>query len=237
VPEPAPEPVPEPIPTPEPTPEPTPTPDPTPPKPLVPAPMARPANLAQKRADFAAKQAAQQEAQQQAAADAKKEEERKKKEAAAKEAARVAAAEEAKREQAATSTLDASLADDISAIINKDTSTGATTGQGGSPTLGDTEGTSATLSQSEIAGLQAKIKQFWVLLPSETESGLTVTLRVNLNQDGSVAGTPQVIAADPSPLGASMGRAAQRAVLQAAPFSLSADSYNEWREIEITLRP
>ena len=235
MPEPASEPVPEPepIPTPEPTPEPAPTPEPTPPKPAAPAPMARPANLAQKRADFAAKQ----EAQQQAAADAKKEEERKKKEAAAKEAARVAAAEEAKREQTATSELDASLADDISAIINKDTSTGATTGQGGSPTLGDTDGTSATLSQSEIAGLQAKIKQFWILLPSETESGLTVTLRVNLNQDGSVAGTPQVIAADPSPTGASMGRAAQRAVLQAAPFSLSADSYNEWREIEITLRP
>ena len=203
--------------------------------------MARPSNLAQKRAEFAAKQAAQQEPQQHAAADAKKEEERKKREAAAKaeaEAKRVAdAAEQAKRTQAAAPDLDASLAEDISAIINRDDSTGATTGQGGSPTLGDTGGTSASLSQSEIAGLVGKIKQFWILLPSETESGLTVTLRVNLNPDGSVAGTPQVIANDPSPTGLSMGRAAQRAVLQAAPFSLSADSYNEWREIEITLRP
>ena len=82
-----------------------------------------------------------------------------------------------------------------------------------------------------------KIKQFWNLLPSETESGLSVRLLVSLNRDGSVSGRRRCWKPIRRPTGASMARAAQRAVAQAAPFSLSADSYEEWRQIDVTLRP
>ena len=218
-PEPAPEPTPEPTPTPAPTPEPAPVPTPEPAQPTAaaPVPAARPANLDQKRQQFAAAEAERKK---------KQEEERK----------RAAAAQQAAQQQNQPQ-LDASLADDISAIINNDKTTGATTGAGGTPTLGDTQGTSARLSQSAIDGLVARIKTCWNLLPSDINSGLNVRLMVTMNPDRSVAGT-QIISADASPAGGAVARAAQRAVAQCGPYEmLSADAYDEWRQIEVELRP
>jgi hypothetical protein len=216
-PEPEPEPVPEPTPDPEPAPEPEPEPEPTPPRPAAPVPASRPASLEQKRAQFAAAEAERR----------KREEEERQRQAAA----------EAEAQQPAPSQLDASLADDISAIINRDDSTGATTGQGGSPTLGDTDGTSARLSRSEIDGLVSQIKGCWQLLPSDFGSGMDVRLMVSLNPDGTVSGTPQITQADPSPQGGQIARAAVRAVVACGPYRLSSASYNEWRQIDVTLRP
>ena len=226
VPEPTPEPVPEPTPvpepapapTPEPAPEPTPEPTPEPETPAVaaPAPAARPANLEQKRQQFAAAEA-----------------ERKKKEE--EERQRAAAAQQAAQAQP-TEQLDASLADDISAIINLDKTTGGTTGAGGTPTLGDTTGTSARLSQSELDGFAARVKQCWTLLPADY--GMSVTLMINMNRDGSVNGTPTIAAADQSAAGLMMARAAQRAVVSCGPYTmLSEATYDQWRQIEMELRP
>jgi hypothetical protein len=216
---PAPTPTPEPIPEPEPEPEPEPQPEPEPPTPQVaaPVPASRPANLEQKRQQFAA-----------AEAERKKREEEERK--------RQAAAQQAPRPQPAPQ-LDASLADDISAIINNDNTTGGTTGQGGTPTLGDTSGTSARLSRSEIDGLVGQIKQCWNLLPSDINSGLNVRLMVSLNRDGTVIGTPAIISADASAAGGAIARAAQRAVMNCGPYRLSAEAYDEWRQIDVELRP
>ena len=226
-PTPAPTPTPEPTPAPEPTPEsaPEPTPEPTPepatPAVAAPVPASRPSNLEQKRQQFAAAEAERK----------KKEEEERKRAAAA------AAAEKAAQQQEAAPQLDAALADDISAIINNDKTTGGTTGSGGSPTLGDTTGTSARLSQSAIDGLVARIKTCWNLLPSDINSGMNVRLLVTMNPDRSVAST-QIVSADPSPAGGAVARAAQRAVTQCGPYDmLSADAYDEWRQIEVELRP
>tara|TARA_R110000868_G_scaffold15678_48_gene71393 strand:- start:10308 stop:10874 length:567 start_codon:yes stop_codon:yes gene_type:complete len=183
----------------------------------APVPASRPANLDQKRQQFAAAEAERKK---------KEEEERK----------RAAAAQQAQQQQPKPQ-LDASLADDISAIINNDKTTGGTTGQGGTPTLGDTTGTSARLSQSAIDGLVARIKTCWNLLPSDINSGLNVRLMVTMNPDRTVAGT-QIISADASAAGGAVARAAQRAVTQCGPYEmLSADAYDEWRQIEVELRP
>ena len=221
---PEPAPVPEPEPAPEPEPEPAPEPEPEPePQPRVPqvaapVPAARPSNLDQLRKQYAA-----------AAAERKKrEEEERRRQAEARQ----------QQQQTPPSQLDSELADEITAIINNAPTTGATTGQGGSPTLGDTSGTSARLSQTAIDGLVARIRTCWNLLPSDINSGLNVTLSVSMNRDGSVNGTPQVVSADPSPAGGAIARAAQRAVMQCGPYTmLSADSYDEWRQIEVELRP
>jgi outer membrane biosynthesis protein TonB len=222
-PEPEPAPAPEPEPVPEPTPEPTPAPEPEPtPEPVEPAvaapvPASRPSNLTQLRERFATAEAERK----------KREEEERQRRAAAEQAAR----------QSAPPQLDASLADDISAIINTDRTTGGTTGQGGTPTLGDTGGTSARLSQSAIDGLVARIKECWQLLPSDINSGMNVTLLVTMNQDRSVANT-QIISADSSSAGGVIARAAQRAVARCGPYDmLSADAYDQWRQIEVELRP
>jgi hypothetical protein len=103
--------------------------------------------------------------------------------------------------------------------------------------LGDTGGTSARLSQSAIDGLVARIKTCWNLLPSDINSGLNVTLLVSMNQDRTVASS-QIVSSDPSPAGGAVARAAQRAVAQCGPYDmLSADAYDEWRQIEVELRP
>lgn len=94
------------------------------------------------------------------------------------------------------------------------------------------------MSQTAIDGLVAKIKTCWNLLPSDYNSGLNVTLSVSMSPDGSVNGTPQVVAADASSAGQAIARAAQRAVMQCGPYTmLSADAYDEWRQIEVELRP
>ena len=218
-PEPEPEPLPEPEPTPapEPTPEPEPAPEPkpTPPQVNVALPTSRPADLAQIR-------------EQALAAERRRREEEERQRQAAAAAAR----------QAPPTEISSETADEISSIINNAPTTGATTGQGGSPTLGDRTGTSARLSQTAIDGLVARIKTCWNLLPSDFNSGMNVTLSMSMNRDGSVAGTPRIVASDPSPAGQAIARAAQRAVMQCGPYSmLSADAYDEWRQIEVELRP
>ena len=103
--------------------------------------------------------------------------------------------------------------------------------------MGDTGGTSARLSQSEIDGLVGQIKGCWNLLPSDINSGLNVRLMVSLNPDGTVNGTPAIISADASPAGGAVARAAQRAVVNCGPYRLSAEAYDEWRQIDVELRP
>ncbi|NMA96740.1 MAG: hypothetical protein GX970_01300 [Phyllobacteriaceae bacterium] len=221
-PEPEPEPEPEPAPEPEPEPEPTP-PEPTPPTPPQPTqvatalPTSRPSDLEDVRAQARAAEAARK----------KREEEERARQAAASQQQTRPSPQPAERP-----------ADDISAIINNAPTTGGTTGSGGSPTLGDTTGTSARLSQTAIDGLVSRIKTCWNLLPSDYNSGMNVTLLVSMNRDGSVSGTPQVLSADGSTAGQAIARAAQRAVVQCGPYSmLSPDAYDQWRQIEVELRP
>lgn len=223
-PDPVPAPTPEPTPEPAPEPAPAPEPEPTPPETettttAAPTPAARPTNLARLREQFAAAEAERK----------RKEEEERQRQAAATAA-----------QETPPSQLDADLADEISAIINNAPTTGATTGQGGSPTLGDTTGTSARLSQSQIDGLATRVKRYWNLLPSDINSGMTVVLRLDLNRDGTLVGIPAVISSDPSPAGQQIARAAQRAVVassQEGPFELAADAYDQWRQLELELRP
>jgi hypothetical protein len=240
---PAPEPEPEPAPEPEPVAEPTP-PEPEPPQVAAPAPAARPNNLAQLRERFAAAEAEKkkrEEAERQRVAEAEAQAEAEAEEAAqAAERKKAAEAKEAERvaEQAAPEQLDASLADDISSIINRDETTGATTGQGGSPTLGDTSGASATLSQTEIGALVAKIKQCWALLPNEQTSGVEVTVNMRLNQDGSLSDVPRIVSVTQQPEAISIAQKAVSAVAGCGPYSmLSAASYDQWQNINVTLRP
>lgn len=200
--------------------------DPTPEAPaeVSPQPVARTAALDQKRAEFKKRQ---EEAKRKADEQKKKEEEQRRKE---EEAKRVAEAAQQQQD-------DAREADDISAIINSEDSRGATTGEGGTPTVGKPTGTAARLSQSELDGLVSQVKSCWKLLPSEIDSGLSVRLLVSLNRDGSVNGVPQVTEQDNSAAGGSIARAAQRAVMNCGPYRLDAAKYDEWQQIDMVLQP
>lgn len=227
-PEPAPTPTPEPTPEPEPEPAPEPEPEPTPqpPQPAAPTPAARPSNLNQLRQQFAAAEAERR----------RREEEERRRQAAAQQPAPSTPTQSPRPPQ--PSQLDSALADDISSIINRDNSTGATTGQGGSPTLGDTTGTSATLSQTEIGALVAKIKQCWYLLPNEEASGAEVVVNMRLKQDGSLADVPRIVSVSQQPEAIGIAQKAVSAVAGCGPYNmLSANTYDQWQNINVTLRP
>lgn len=231
---PVPEPVPEPAPQPEPQPEPEPLPEPAPapveqeralatpqaspePAEVAPQPVVRTASLDQKRADF--------KKQREAEKKRKAEEARKKRE----EQERI---EEAKRQEDEA----ARLADDISDIINAEESRGATTGKGGTPTVGKPTGQAARLSQSETDALVGQMRRCWNLLPAEIDSGLSVRLLVELNRDGSVSGSPRVLEQDSSATGISIARQAVTAVRKCGPYQLAAEKYEDWRQVDVTFR-
>ena len=253
-PTPPPAPAPEPTPTPDPTPTPAPvtpelsTPTATPtPQEVAPAPATRVANLEQKRAEFqkqqeAAKKKAEEDAKKKAEEDAKKkaDEEAKKK---AEEAKRVADAkkkeEQAKKEADAKKQQQAAVkaADRISDIINNNDSRGGTTGQGGEPTLGKPTGSSARLSQSELDGLVAQIRRCLNVPPGAVDTQTTAQVAISFNADGSVSGAQ--IARQPSTqIEQALANAAVRAVMTCGPYTmLSADNYDQWREIGVTFDP
>ncbi|MCB9994521.1 MAG: hypothetical protein H6873_12805 [Hyphomicrobiaceae bacterium] len=123
-----------------------------------------------------------------------------------------------------------------SAVVNTEETRGGVTGEGGQQSLGSNTGQSATLTRAEEDALAAQMRSCWRLLPGEIESGIEVRLLVNLNQDGSVAGTPSIAEAPNSSMGGSIARAAQRAVMQCGPYRLPAAKYAEWKQVDVTFR-
>jgi TolA protein len=227
----------------------SPSPDTAPP---VPAPTQQTSTLEQKRAEFqkqqeaAAKAAADAaKAASEAAAKAKADAAAKAAAAAAEKAIADAKAAQAKKDAEAKklalakqADAAAKAADEISSIINSEKTTGAKTGQGGTPAAGRPTGQAATLSRGEMDAFSAQVRQCLHLLPNEIESGVLVDLLVTMNRDGSVEGVPTILKSDGSPISASIARAGQRAVMQCGPYkSLPAEKFAQWQQIDLTLDP
>src|SRR5690606_4298419 len=122
--------------------------------------------------------------------------------------------------------------------LNNAPTTGATTGQGGSPTLGDTTGTSATLSQTELGALSARIKECWDLLPFEQGSLAKVVINIRLNQDGTLQQVPQIVSVTQEPEAIGIAQKSVRAVQACAPYTmLSPASYGQWQNLNLEMIP
>ena len=124
----------------------------------------------------------------------------------------------------------------MSDIINAETSRGAVTGEGGQQSLGRPTGQSATLTQSEEAALAAQMRACWNLLPAQIQSGFVVELRIQLNRDGTVAATPQLLTRPTNSMHGLIGRQAVRAVLDCGPYRLPAEKYAQWADFEVVFR-
>ena len=219
-PDPAPEPVPEPAPEPEPQPQPTPvaTPVETPdPADAAPKPRTHTASLEQKRAEFKKQQEAQKQklAEEKAAeaATKKAEDEKKKKAAADAEKKRI---EQAKADEAAK------VADEVANLINNEESRGATTGQGGEPTLGREDGRSATLSQTAIGALVAQIRSCITLPAGAEDADARAEFTFTIGADGMVSGAPQMQSSPASAIEDAYARAVSRAVQRCGPYAMAA---------------
>jgi len=126
----------------------------------------------------------------------------------------------------------AKIADQVAELINSEKSRGATTGAGGDPTLGKTTGKSATLTQSQLDGLVAQIKQCMSVPPGAAEAGITTQLHFSLDAQGNVTGTPDIVSAGQTQLERALASAAQRAVMRCGPYTMAPS-----QEIQATFDP
>jgi len=126
----------------------------------------------------------------------------------------------------------AKTADQVAELINSEKSRGATTGAGGDPTLGKTTGKSATLTQSQLDGLVAQIKQCMSIPPGSAEAGITAQLHFSLDAQGNVLGTPDIVSAAQSQLERALASAAQRAVMRCGPYTMAPS-----QEVQATFDP
>ncbi|RYE06945.1 MAG: hypothetical protein EOP22_19670 [Hyphomicrobiales bacterium] len=229
----APEPVPEPTPEPEPTPvvEEAPPPEPTPVAEPEPAPVEEappPEVVAETPAEVAPEKAAAPMPMMRSAAvmrapSPKKPEPVKVAEAKPAEKTPPAKTETPKPTQKKPADTAAKPADEVANLINNENSRGATTGQGGQQTLGRNDGRSSTLSQSQIDGLIAQIKncQYYSPPAGAAEAGATAQLRFNIDAGGNVPSPPQIVSSGSSQLEVALARAAQRAVQRCGPYAMA----------------
>jgi outer membrane biosynthesis protein TonB len=116
---------------------------------------------------------------------------------------------------------EAKPADQVAALINNETSRGATTGQGGDPTLGKNTGRASTLTQSQLDGLVAQIKGCMNIPAGAAEAGITAQLMFAIDASGNVKTQPQIISNPGTQLERALASAAQRAVMRCGPYQMA----------------
>ena len=94
------------------------------------------------------------------------------------------------------------------------------------------------LDMSEIDALKSQISQCWTPnVGARNAEDLRVVLRFTLTRDGDIESLPHVMNFRPSTAFEAAANDARRAVLRCAPYRLSAEKYNAWREIVIHFDP
>jgi colicin import membrane protein len=130
----------------------------------------------------------------------------------------------------------------IAALLDKrDPTRQAITGAAlnSSASLGTTRGTAATLSQSELDAMRARLASLWNVQPGvEHPEELYVTVRIRLTPDRRLAAPPQVVSTGSSPRYQAAADAAVRAVLQGQPYTMLRDeTYDQWKYMDIDFDP
>lgn len=131
---------------------------------------------------------------------------------------------------------------DIAALLDKrDPAAAAAPDASQAPqTLGIDDGSNrAAMTVSEIDALKASLHRCWSPPRGVREAGaLQVTVGIDLNPDGSLAGHPRVLTSAYDTLTQIAAESAVRAVYSCAPFNmLPPEKYALWRNIEFTFDP
>jgi hypothetical protein len=106
------------------------------------------------------------------------------------------------------------------------------------PALGTAKGSAATLSQSEMGAMRARVKRLWNLQGDETPEEQTLTVRILLNPDRRLAAAPQVVSSGDSPRAKAAAESAVRAILQGQPYTMLRDeTYQQWKYMDIDFGP
>lgn len=108
-----------------------------------------------------------------------------------------------------------------------------------SAALGTTHGHAATLSQSELDAMRARLASLWNVQPGvEHPEELFVTVRIRLGPDKRLIAPPQVVSTGSSPRYRAAADAAVRAVLEGQPYTMLRDeTYDQWKYMDIDFDP
>ena len=127
--------------------------------------------------------------------------------------------------------------DKIAALLDKrDPTRKSVTGAepNAAPSLGTASGASATLSQSEIDALKARLYALWSPpAGAQDASQVQIMIRIRFKRDGTLATGPQVLTSGSGPVFNAMRDSAVRAVLVGQPYTmLRPDHFETWQEID-----
>jgi colicin import membrane protein len=130
----------------------------------------------------------------------------------------------------------------VATLLNKQTpqrkeATGTTLSD--APALGTPRGAAKHLSQNELDALRARLAQLWnPPAGARNPQELVVAVRIRLKPDGTLAAPPTVTTSGQTPLFMASRDSAIRAVFRGQPFDmLRPETYEEWKDIEITFDP
>lgn len=94
------------------------------------------------------------------------------------------------------------------------------------------------LSASDISQFIARIRECWIISPEAREKNITVRVRIILNLDGSVVGTPQVLNGPGDLLFETSARSAVAAILGCQKYDfLPPAAYETWRDMILNFNP
>ena len=129
----------------------------------------------------------------------------------------------------------------LALLDKRDPQRRAATGETLSPTpsLGVPAGSAATLSQSEIDALRARIQQCWSPPVGLADArDLIVVVRIQFNRDGSLTRDPSVSNSGSHAMFQIAAESALRAVRRCAPYSfMPVAKYDVWKDVEVTFDP
>ncbi|WP_349435711.1 hypothetical protein [Pararhizobium sp. A13] len=132
-------------------------------------------------------------------------------------------------------------ADEVAALLNKQDSSGGGAKRAKNPAAAGADKTTGnTLSQSEMDALRGKIEGNWSIIAGTSGAeGLTIRVSMQLDRNGELIGTPEVVASG----GTESARrtfegSVRRAIMKSAPFTdLPADKYDSWSDVVVNFDP
>jgi outer membrane biosynthesis protein TonB len=107
------------------------------------------------------------------------------------------------------------------------------------PSLGVSTGSATRISQSELAALRARLAHLWSPPSGVTNpEDLIVRVRFQLTRDRRLAGPIAILTRRPGILFAAVQESVARAIVLGQPYDmLRPETYEEWRDLEVTFDP
>ena len=105
-------------------------------------------------------------------------------------------------------------------------------------TLGLASGSALTLSESEIDALRRQIQACWAVPAGAADvKEMTVTIRLMLKQDGSLAAEPALMNRGSGSFFQVYAESALRAIRRCQPYRMPIAKYELWKDVEVSFRP